>query len=221
MISALAVSLSTYTACGQSPSQSYAGGRVNFDLPDIPPATVELDLGKGLIRQAVGLGDAAVAGFLEGLMTSADAKSSENVEFLAQQLTSARELGDVASDVVQEVHLKVWDKLPAESDLAQQLISHFDGELAGNGWEPALRVQDANALVRAYVHRHEDSLTGVVFIAGEGNDVALANIIGDLSPENVHKVTSTATEIAVKLGLDKEINRGVEQLKREMERSHR
>ncbi len=220
LMSALAVLISSYTAYGQSPADSSTAGRVAFDIPDVPPATVEIDLGKGLIRHAVGLGDAAVAGFLEGLTSSPDSQSSENVQFLAQQLTSARELGDVVSEVVQEIHVRVWDNLPAESQLAERAVAHFDTTLVGAGWEPALRVQERNNLVRAYVHRQGESISGVLFIAGEGNDVVLANVIGDLSPEKVHKLTSTATEIAVTLGLDKEINRAVEQLKREMQRAH-
>jgi hypothetical protein len=217
-VSALAIALTGMAAIAQSPNAATALGRVSLDVPDLPPATVEIDLGRGLVRHALALTDAAVAGFLEGLMTSPDAESSENVQFVAQQLTSARELGDVVSEVIHEVHVRIWDKLPADSRHADKLAGHFDAHLAGEGWESAIRVRDGDSMVRILVHRDQDSLNGILIVAGEGNDLVLANIIGDVSPDNVQKLSSTATKIGVKLGLDGKINRALEQMKREIER---
>lgn len=219
VVSALAVSCTGYAALGQAPAATPASGRVSLDLPDLPPATVEIDLGKGLIRHAISLGDAAVAGFLEGLMTSPNAESSENAQFVAQQLTTARELGDVVSDMVHEIHLRVWNDLPPDNNLTHEIFAHFDPQLSGSGWESAVRVRDDDEMVRIFVHRSGESLNGVLIIAGEDDELVLANVIGDLSPDKVKQLTSTATKIGVKLGLDKEINRAVEQLKREMDRA--
>jgi hypothetical protein len=165
------------------------------------------------------LGDAAVAGFLEGLRTSPDAQSSENAQFVAQQLTTARELGNVASEVVHEIHVRVWDGLTPESQMPAKLLQHFDSQLVGDGWESAVRVRDGDAMVRVLLHRDGESIRGILIIAGENDELVLANIIGDLSPDKVQKLTATATTIGVKLGLDKEINRAVDQLKHEMERT--
>lgn len=218
---ALAVIATGYSAVAQTSAVPTSSGRVSFDLPDLPPATVEIDLGKGLIRHALSLGDAAVAGFLEGLMTAPDSQSSENAQFVAEQLTSARELGDVVSEVVHEIHVRAWDKLAPESQLAENLFAHFDTQLPGEGWESAVRVRDGSDMVRVFVHRDGESLSGILIVAGKGNDLMLANVIGDLSPANVQTLIATATKIGVKLGLDKEIHRAVDQMRRELEKSHR
>lgn len=216
MLSALVFAGSGYMAIAQTTTDT--PGRVAFDLPDLPPATVEIDLGHGLIRHSLSLGDAAIAGFLDGLMTSPEANSSENAKFVAEQLTSARELGDAVSEVLHEVHVRVWDNLPQDSKLAEQVLEHFDGRLNADGWEPAVRVRDDDDMVRVFVQRSEDSLGGVLVVVADGNDLVVANLVGDLSPEKVQHLTATATKIGVRLGLDKEINRAVEQMRHEIER---
>lgn len=193
-------------------------GQVSLELPDLPPATVEIDLGRGMIQHSLSLGDAAIAGILEGLSTSSDSRTDESAKFIAQQLTSARELSDAISQVVHEVHVRVWNDLPKESQIADKAVRHFDATLKEQGWESTLRAREDGKLVRVLVHREGDRLTGVLLIASERDELVVANVIGDLSPENVHRVTKTATTIAMKLGLDKELNKAVEKLKREMAR---
>ena len=218
VLSAAILAASAPTAWAQSTGVA-GDGRVSLDIPDLPPATVELDLGQGLIRHSLSLCDATLAGFLEGLMTSPSAESSENARFVTEQLTSARELGDAVSEVLHEVHVRVWDNLPSESRVAEQVFDHLDTNMSSAGWESAVRVRDGHSTVRVFVQRSENSLNGLLIVAAEGNDLVVTNLIGDLSPEKVQRVSATATKIGVKLGLDKEINRAVEQLRHEIENS--
>lgn len=223
---ALVATISTYSAFAQTESTptevspSSGGGRVTLEVADLPPASVEMDLGPGLIRQFFSMGDAAVAGFLEGLSTSPDAESSDNIQFVAKQLTSARELGDVASEVVQEVHIRAWNEEIDGQEVANKLIEQYDATLPSNGWEPTLRARQDGELVRIYTLREGESVTGVLVVAGKRNELAVINVVGDLSPDNIQRLVSTATKIGVQLGLDKEINKGIGKLRMEIERKH-
>lgn len=216
LVVAVASSWSGAPSFGQTPAAS--GARVAWDNGDMPPAAVEMDLGPGLIRQAIGLGDAALAGFLEGLATSPNADTSANIEFVIGQLTSTRELGNVASEVVQEVHVRVWQQLEDENDLATKLIAHFDSTLIDELWQSTLRVRQPNETVCLYVHRQEESVDGVLLVAGKQREVVAINLVGDLSPEKVQRLTATATKIGVNLGLDKELEKAVEKLRSEIGR---
>ncbi|MGI9455412.1 MAG: DUF4252 domain-containing protein [Aeoliella sp.] len=218
VIVAVAVSLSVRPAVAQTTLDSGTAtvGEVAFDFADAPPATLEIDLGRGLIRDLLGLGDAAVAGFLEGLTTGSDPSAAENAEFIAQQLTSARELGDVVSEVVHEIHVRVYDGLPDNSQVGQEIAHHYTKALSEQGWESTVKIRSDNEMVRVFVHRSAESVQGVFVILAEGNDLVLANIIGDLSPEKVHQLTASATKIGVKLGLRKEIDKAIGELRREL-----
>lgn len=229
LLAALVVAVGAHSAVGQSAtpqkssespssSGSRSAGQVSLDLPDAPPATVEIDLSRGLIRHALSLGDAAIAGFLEGLKTDANAQTADSAKFIAGQLTSARELSDIASEAIHEVHVRVWDALPDDRQVIDQALKHFDAELEGTNWEQVLSVRDKNDSVRVYVQRdgEAESVRGVFVIAGDGNDLVLANATGDLSPDKVQRFVSSATKIAMKLGLDKELNKAVAEIKREM-----
>lgn len=218
---AVVATMSTYSAFAQEEvATSSGGGRVDLSVADLPPASVEMDLGPGLIRHFFSMGDAAVAGFLEGLATSSDAESSDNIQFVAEQLTSARELGDVASEVVQEVHIRVWNEEIDAEAVATKMIEQYDEKLPSSGWEPTLRARQNGEMVRIYTLREGESVTGVLVVAGKRSELAVINVVGDLSPDNIQRLVSTATKIGVKLGLDKELNRGIGQLRMEIERKH-
>lgn len=229
LFASLVIALGTHPAIGQQAaevrvaastriSSELPSGEVSLELPGAPPATVEIDLSRGLIRHALTLGDAAIAGFLEGLTTEANAETAESAKFIASQLTSARELSDIASEVIHEVHVRVWDRLPEDGQVIEKAFKHFDAELKGSLWESAFSVREKGESVRVFMQRdgNTESIRGVFIIAGDGNDLVLANATGDLSPEKVQRFVSSATKIAMKLGLDKELNKAVAELKREM-----
>lgn len=218
---AVVTSMGSYATFAQPvDSPSSQGGRVKLDVADLPPAAVEMDLGPGLIRHFFKLGDAAVAGVLEGLSTSPDAETSENLQFAAKQLTSARELGDIASEVIQEVHVRAWNGEIDALAAATQLIDAYDAQLPAAGWEPTLRARQQNEMVRIYTLHEGESLSGVLVVAAQRNELVVVNVVGDLSPQNIQHLASTATRIGVQLGLDKELNKAIGQLREEMERKH-
>jgi hypothetical protein len=217
ILATIVIALSPALAVGQTSATAKpsTAGQVSFDFPNAPPATVEIDLHHGLIRDALGLGNAAVAGFLEGLMNSGEGDSSESAKFVAEQLTSARELGDIASAVVHEIHVRVYDGLPDDGQFVQKITLYYDKQLSEQGWESVVKVNDE---VRVYVHREAEAVQGVFVIAADRNDLVLVNFTGDVSPQNVRQLTATATKIAVKLGLRKEIDKAVGMLRHEIDR---
>ena len=221
IVLAVVAGTTAYTASAQTSSpDSPSGPRVNLDVPDVPTASVELDLGPGLVRHFFSTGDAVLAGFLDGLATSQDAEAKENLRFAAERITSARELGDIASEIVSEVHVRAWKDGDSSSEIGNLLVEHFDGQLTSENWEPVVRARDGGEMVRIYVHRQEESVNGVLVVAsGHDGSVAL-NLVGDLSPQNVQRLVSTATKVGVQLGLDKEISGAVDKIKMEMANKH-
>lgn len=227
---AAALSLVSFAAppvLAQEPSLAEEGGpsaetrvstRVDFDYPDAPAATVEVDLGPGVIRSLLGLGDAAIAGCLEGLSRSAEGTPSENVQFVAEQMVAAREVTDIAAGIIEEVHARMYENLPEANQIGQAMANHYDQKLRDDGWESVLKVQDGEDGVRVALTRDGKSVRGVFVCAFDDREVMLVSVTGDLSPENVHKLTATAVETAGKLGLLQRLDLAVGEMKRGISR---
>jgi hypothetical protein len=89
-------------------AESNSTGRIDFDDADLPAANVEVDLSQGTLRDLFGLGDAAIAGAAETLMQTAGADSSaEGTRLAAEQLAAARQIMQLASEVVREARVRV------------------------------------------------------------------------------------------------------------------
>lgn len=221
---AAAVLIATiHSATGQANQPTAAiKDAVSLDLADLPPANVEIDLDRGLIQHSLGLVDAAIGGFMEGLSESSDEQTAENMKFVAQQITSAQELGKVVGEVVQHVSIRAWEKLPADSALPNRAIRQYAEQLQDEGWESTVRARKGSEVVNIFVRRDAATVSGVFIIAAkqkqDGSDLAMVNLVGDLSAENVHRLTAAATKIGVRLGLDDELNKTVEKLKKHQNR---
>lgn len=173
-----------------------ASGRIDFEAADLPPATVEVDLSQGMFNDLFGIGDAAVAGVAESLRQSAERNGGEGTRMAAEQLAAARQLIELASNVVREVRVRVYGEMPAE-----EIASKFDAQLREGDWENVVRVRDDDASVRVSVLRGEGTVRGIFIVAGERDELVLANIVCDISPENVKKITAAAAEIGLENGL--------------------
>ena len=97
-----------------------AAGRIDFDAADLPPATVEVDLSQGMFGDLCGIGDAAIAGVSETLLESAkDDSNAQGTRMAAEQLAAARQVMQLAADVVREVRVRVYEELPEGSPRAE------------------------------------------------------------------------------------------------------
>jgi hypothetical protein len=173
-----------------------ASGRIDFEAADLPPATVEVDLSQGMFNDLFGIGDAAVAGVAEALRQSAERNGGEGTRMAAEQLAAARQLIELASNVVREVRVRVYGQMPPE-----EIASKFDAQLREGDWENVVRVRDDDASVRVSVLRGEGTIRGIFIVAGERDELVLANVVCDISPENVKKITAAAAEIGLENGL--------------------
>jgi hypothetical protein len=177
-------------------------GRIDFDAADLPPATVEVDLSQGMFGDLFGIGDAAIAGVSETLLESAKNDSSaQGTRMAAEQLAAARQVMQLAADVVREVRVRVYEELPEGSGAAEEVAAKFDEQLRNGNWENAVRVREDDQAVRVSVHRADGAVRGIFVVAGEDNELVLANIVCDVSPENIKKFTSAATKIGLENGL--------------------
>lgn len=180
-----------------------ATGRIDFEAANLPAPTVEIDLSRGMVHDLFGIGDAAVAGVAESLLQSAErSDGTAATRLAAEQLAAARQVLQLASEVVQEVRIRVYRGLPDDSVKPESLAAQFDQQLRAGNWDNVVRVRENEQSVRVSLLRDEGAVHGIFIIAGnQGREIVLANVVSDISPENVKKLTSAATKIGLENGL--------------------
>lgn len=193
--------------------RSDASGRIDFEAADLPPATVEVDLSQGMFNDLFGIGDAAVEGVAESLRQSAERNGGEGTRMAAEQLAAARQILQLASEVVREVRVRVYDQRPEGEASPQELAAKFDAQLREGNWDNVVVVREDNSSVRVSVLRGEGTVRGFFIVAGENNDLVLANVVCDISPENVKKLTSAAAKIGLENGLQQILEVQMRQMK--------
>jgi len=204
---ALAVVLLFGPATALAQAADGRSGHIDFTSVDLPPATVEVDLSQEIFSDLFGLGDAAIAGIVESLTQSNDAQSSQATELAAGQLAAAREIIQLAKQVVREVHVRVYENLGDEQNSALDLAARFKDQLSSGQWDSIVKVRDGNESAHVSFQRVEGSVLGVFVVVADGNDVVLANVVCDISPENVKNLTAAATKIGLENGLRDAIER--------------
>jgi hypothetical protein len=210
---ALLVSVAAAHAQPVDTPSTEPAGRINLGHVDLPPATVEVDLSREMFSDLFGLGDAAVAGIAESLLKSADGnKNAEGTRLAAEQLAAARQIMQLASEVVREVRVRVYEDLPEGSVDSNSVMSHFDEQLSAGNWENVVRVRDDNDSVRVSLLRSDGAIRGAFIVVADGSDLVLANVVADVSPENVKKLTSAAARIGLENGLQQVIEAKLREL---------
>ncbi len=204
---ALAVVLLFGPATALAQAVDGRSGHIDFASADLPPATVEVDLSQEIFSDLFGLGDAAIAGIVESLTQSNDAQSSQATELAAGQLAAAREIIQLAKQVVREVHVRVYENLGDEQNSALDLAARFKDQLSSGQWDSIVKVRNGNDSAHVSFQRVEGSVLGVFVVVADGNDVVLANVVCDISPENVKNLTAAATKIGLENGLRDVIER--------------
>lgn len=180
---------------------SNTAGRIEFGEANLPPATVEVDLGPEVFSDLFGLGDAAIAGVAETLAQSAGAQpGADGTRMAAEQLAAARQIIELAREVVHEVRVRVYDGFPDEAQ-PEALISSLDQQLSAHEWDTIVRIRDGEDTVRVSLLRVDGAVRGAFVVAGDGSDLVLANVVCDVSPENIKKLTTAATKIGLDNGL--------------------
>jgi hypothetical protein len=196
-------------ARAESDNAQTPSGRINFEAAKLPPANVEVDLSQEMFKDLFGIGDAAIAGVAETLLKySNEERDAKNIAIAAGQLDAAKQIVQLASNVVREVRVRVYQGLPEGIEDAQKLFAPFDEQLQSKKWETLARVRNDDATARLSILRTNGAIHGVfITVAGDGEDIVLANIVCDISPDNVKKLTSAMTQIGLQNGLAQAINK--------------
>src|SRR5262245_48125855 len=95
-------------------------GRLDFDAAKLPAANVEVDLRQAMFKDLLGIGDAAIAGVAETLLKSANAgEGAQGTRMAADQMEAARQIIQLAGNVVREVRVRAYESLPKETGEAK------------------------------------------------------------------------------------------------------
>jgi len=181
------------------PAKAEVLGRINFENANLPPANVELDLSQSMFGDLFGIGDAAVAGVAETLMKSSKGDNGEMTRMAAEKLAAVRQIIELAGKVVHEVRVRAYEKM------AEDLSPRFDQQLGSGRWEKIVVLRKGDENARVFVAHEGDSIRGIFVVAGGRGGLALVNVVCDISPDNVKKLTSAATQIGLDNGLQQEI----------------
>jgi hypothetical protein len=196
-------SAGTRAARAQEDATASAAARVEFDHPGGGTATVEVDLPAGLLGDIVGLGDAAIAGVAEGLLkANASAEASSDVKLATDQLAGIRTIIGSLKGAVGEVRLRVYEDREAGSPDAGAVADHYAKKLEGTAWSRIVNIRDGEDRVTVFMMRDDGAIRGVFVVAGKPDDLVLANVLCDLSPERIKQITQQATSIGLELGGD-------------------
>ena len=197
----IAVALLVAPAAAWAQATGGQSGQIDFARANLPPATVEVDLGQEIFSDLFGLGDAAIEGIVQSLTQAGDTQSSEATQLAAGQLAAAREIVQLAKQVVREVHVRVYENMTDEKKTAVELASRFDEQLSSGQWDNVVKVRDGSDSAHVSFLRVEGSVLGVFLVVADGKDVVLANVVCDISPENIKNLTAAATKIGLENGL--------------------
>ncbi len=191
--------------------------RIDFDFPESPPATVEVDLNHGMMSAISGIGQAAVGGVVEGLLESEPGRSTPEVAKSAEHLQAVNQILSELTGVVHEVRVRVYDNLgDAAPELRGRMVDHYVNQLKGSSWDNVVRVHDHGSKVNVNVLRENEAIRGLFVIVSEQNQFIMANVVCDLTPERIKQVSHGATTIGMKFGLDRAIKQAMTEMEREL-----
>lgn len=190
-----------------------APGRIDFNEAKLPAAKVEVDLSEGMFGDIVGLGEAGIAGIAETLNQSAGlGRGSEGTRIASEQLAAAQQLVKLAHGVIHEVRVRVYEDVKESVDI-DSVMSQFDNQLRQGNWENVVRVRDGKDNVRVSLLRDGGAIRGALVVVADGNDLVLANVVGNVSPDNVKKITSAAAKIGLENGLQQMLDAKMHKLR--------
>jgi hypothetical protein len=93
------------------------------------------------------------------------------------------------------------------------LMAQFDNQLQQGNWENVVKIRDGKDNVRVSLLRKSGAIQGAFVVVADGNDLVLANVVGNVSPENVKKITSAAAKIGLENGLQQVLDAKMQKLR--------
>ncbi len=179
-------------------------GRVEFDHPGGGQPNVQVDLPAGLWSDVVGLGDAAVAGVVESLLQprTSDGAPVAEVKLAADQLAGIRAIMSALQGAVGEVRVRVYEgDEPDQTAFSAVAVADFYAKkLAQSKWAKIVQVREDDDAAIVFILHEGGAIHGVFVVASDGSDLALVNVLCDVSPDRVKQITRAATNIGMELG---------------------
>jgi hypothetical protein len=114
------------------------------------------------------------------------------------------QFGELASQL-QRIRVRVGT---LRGDDQSGVASEFDraiGQLEAAGWQPMVRVDEGDELVRVFVRQSDERIYGLAVIVNDGyEEGVLVNIVGDMDPELVGKMIGSMDDLPDlgELGID-------------------
>ena len=199
--------LGIVAAQAQSTAADGPTGRIDFAAASLPPATVEVDLTQDMFGDLIGLGDAAVAGVVNRSCSRPGRRVATRklstwppISSKPRDRSSNRQQGRPRS-----ARVRVYKNLGDKAENMPDMLSRFDGQLSSGGWDTVVRMRDSDESVRVSLVRSEGAIRGAFVVVADGEDVVLVNVVCDVSPENVKKLSAAATKIGLDNGLEEAI----------------
>jgi hypothetical protein len=192
-------------------------GRVEFDFPHAPPATVEVDLGEGMLFDITGIAQAAIGGIVEGLLESVQGQEQGAVRLSAKHLASAQRMVESIGGVVREVRIRVYENLPEDAaDLYTSMSTHYQQKIHSSDWDNLVRVNNGQSRVNVCALRRDGAIRGLYVMASENDELVLVNVVCDLSPNMVQQVTKLATQIGLEVGLEQALQEAMREIGKDL-----
>jgi hypothetical protein len=206
-------SASTARSAGQVDQVRATVGRIAFDFPQAPPATVEIDLSEGILQDLSGITEAAIAGFTEALGETARSGGGTSQRLAA--VAAAQQIVQTLGTVVRELHVRVYDRLPeGAQDVRERMVAHYHEKLREAAWDNVVRFREGNDSVTLAVLRGDGAVRGLFLVFSDNRQLIIAEAQCDLTPEKVKLVAHQLTKIGVEFGLTQEIERALRGLER-------
>ena len=183
-------------------------GSVEFDCPDAPKATAQVDLSQGLFADMFGIGNAAISGVMEALSEAAGTKgTADEMKATAEQMEAAQQMVQLCGQMIKGVHVRVF--ADSEKSNAEKLTAYYENKLNTQHWETFARVDDGEQLIVVSTVRSGGAFKGLFVIANDGDQLVLTNVVCDVSPENVKKIANDAAKCGVKADITQWVHPGL------------
>ncbi len=175
-------------------------GNVDFDFPDAPPASMELDVSQGMFHDLFGIGEAAVAGVVEGLAHSTAANADDDeAKATAEGLAAAQQVVQLIGKFVQGARFNGYELSSDKAEDAKKIDSYYTKKLRAQNWQTIFRMRDGDETYAVSALRSDGAIKGLFVFACDGDDVYLLNLVCDISPDNVKNLTTAAAQMGLKV----------------------
>jgi Domain of unknown function (DUF4252) len=197
LVAAVACVIFASNALSTHANETVPDGHLDFEAAKLPSANLEVDLSQDTFRSLFGISDAAIAGVAETLFKSVDGEKDTNKKLSAEQLDAVRKIVELSGKFVREVRVRAYENRPEGTDDAGSLLKLFDGQLKVGKWETVVRMRSDDDMLRVAVLHKDGSIRGIFVAAAAEDEIAIANIVCDISPDKVKPLTAAIAKIGM------------------------